>query len=73
MHSAVAGTAKCNQVLLDILPGEAAKFFVVNFQVRHRAAQLTAPAIAPQYLFAEILITFLVKPDRRLLRRSYTH
>ena len=47
VHTAVAGTAKCNQVLLGVLPRQAAKFLVVDFKVRHRAAGLASPSITP--------------------------
>jgi len=53
----VAGTAKCNQVLLDILPGEAAKFFVVDFKVRHRAAELASPSGTPQHALPQLVIS----------------
>ena len=39
-----------DQVLLGIIAGVAAKLFVVDLKVRHRAAQLTPPAIAPLHL-----------------------
>jgi len=63
----VAGTAKCNQVLLDILPGEAAKFFVVNFQVRHRAAELASPSVTPQHVLPQLVILFRVESQARRL------
>jgi len=40
MHSGVACRAKRNQVLLRIIAGLAAKLFVVNLKVGHRAATL---------------------------------
>jgi hypothetical protein len=50
MCTGVARRAKCNKVLVGIIAGLAAKLFVVNLQVRHRAARLTPPAIATQNL-----------------------
>jgi hypothetical protein len=40
------------QIFFGIGTGVAAVLFVVNFQVRHRPAQLTPPAIATQHLLA---------------------
>jgi len=40
MHSGVACRAKRNQVLLRTIAGLAAKLFVVNLKVGHRAATL---------------------------------
>jgi len=61
----VAGTAKSNQVLLDILPGEAAKFFVVDLKVRHRAAELASPSITPQHALSQLVILFRVESQAR--------
>ena len=52
VNACVARSAKRNEVLLGVIAGLAAKFLVVDFQVRHRAAQLTPPAVAPQNLLA---------------------
>ncbi len=62
-----------DQVVLTILAGVAAKLFVVNFKVCHRAAKLAAPAVSPQYLLAKFPVIFLFEPDRRLFRRSLIH
>jgi hypothetical protein len=42
--------AECDQVLIGVVAGVAAKLFVMVFQVRHRSAGLAPPAIAPQNL-----------------------
>ena len=65
MHTAVAGTAKCNQVLLDILPGAAAKFLVVDFQVRHGATALASPSVTPQHALPQLLVLFRVESQAR--------
>ena len=62
-----------DQVVLTILAGVAAKLFVVNFKVCHRAAKLAAPAVSPQYLLAKFPVIFLFEPHRRLFRRSLIH
>jgi len=53
------GVTRCaerDQVLFRIVPGMAAKLFVVNLQIRHRAARLTPPTITAQYLLLKTLI-----------------
>jgi hypothetical protein len=55
-----------DEILFLILTRVATKLLVVNFKVPHRAAQLATPAIAPQYLLAELPVAFLLKPNRRL-------
>jgi hypothetical protein len=40
--------AERDQVLIGVVAGVAAKLFVMDFQVRHRAAGLAPPAITPQ-------------------------
>ena len=62
-----------DQIVLTILAGVAAKFFMVNFKVCHRTAELAAPAVSPQYLLAKFPVIFLFEPDRRLFRRSLIH
>ena len=61
MHSAVAGTAKSNQVLLDILPRQAAEFLVVDFQIRHGSTGLASPSITPQHALPQLVILFRVE------------
>ena len=65
VHTAVAGTAKCNQVLLDILPRQAAKFLVVDFQVRHRSTGLASPSIPPQHALPQLVVLFRVESQAR--------
>jgi hypothetical protein len=50
MHAGMALRAERDQVLLGVVARMAAKPFVVDFQVRHRAARLTPPAVAPENL-----------------------
>jgi len=65
VHTAVAGTAKCNQVLLDIFARQAAKFLVVDFKVRHRSAGLASPSITPQHALPQLVILFRVEAQAR--------
>ena len=46
MDSGMTLRAKGNEVFLGIFPLVAAKLLMMDFQVRHRAARLAAPAIA---------------------------
>jgi hypothetical protein len=39
--------AKCDQVFLRVVARVASKFLVVDFEVGHRSAELTAPAVSP--------------------------
>jgi hypothetical protein len=50
MHLFMASDTQRDQVFFGIVAGVAAKLFVVDFQVQHRAARLTPPAIATQHL-----------------------
>jgi hypothetical protein len=50
MQRNVAFSAKRNQVLLRIIAGLAAKFFVMNLEIGHRAARLASPSVATQHL-----------------------
>jgi len=50
MDGMMAFRAERNQVLLRIFPGVATKLLMMDFQVRHRAARLAAPAIPAQHL-----------------------
>jgi hypothetical protein len=63
MGSGVARSAECNKVALGIIAVVAAKLLVVDFQVRHRTARLTSPAIATQYLLPQVLVRHRIKPD----------
>jgi hypothetical protein len=52
MCNGVASNAHRYQVLLGIIAGVAAKLFVVDLQIRHRATGLASPAVAAQDLLA---------------------
>ena len=46
----MARGAECDQIFFGIQAGVAAESLVVHLKIRHRAARLTAPAIATQDL-----------------------
>jgi hypothetical protein len=46
MRVAVTDCAKRDQVRFRVISQMTPEFFVMNFQVRHRATHLTPPAIA---------------------------
>ena len=73
MYSSVALCAERDQVLFRVVAGVAAKLFVVNLQIRHRAARLTAPAIAAQHLLLKILIRKWVEPNSARIRKHRGH
>lgn len=52
----VAWGTQGNQIFFRIVPCVAAKFFVVNLKTRHRAAQLTSPAVTTQHLLPQTLV-----------------
>jgi hypothetical protein len=52
----VAFRTESDQVFLRIFARVAAKLFVVDFQVRHRAARLTPPAVALQNCLSQRLV-----------------
>jgi hypothetical protein len=54
------GTWKSDQVLLGVVARVAAKLFVVNIQVRHRATRLTPPAVAVQNLLPQSFVRFWI-------------
>jgi hypothetical protein len=56
VNMGVACGTKCNQVLLTIITGTATKLFVMNFKIRHSAAELASPAVSAQHLKSKLLI-----------------
>jgi hypothetical protein len=73
MHSGVACRTERNQVLLRVVAGVAAEFFVVDFEVGLRATQLTSETVAKRHLVAELFVQFVIKPQERLLRSFLIH
>jgi len=50
VNRCMAPGAERDEVLFRVVARVATKLFVMDFQVRHRAARLTPPAIATQHL-----------------------
>jgi hypothetical protein len=61
MHSGVAFAAQRDQVLLRIVAGLAAKLFVMNFKIGHRAARLASPAVTAEHLIAKVVVRFRIQ------------
>ena len=60
MYTRVARGTKCDQVLFGVAAGMAAKLPVMDLQVRHPAARLTAPAVPTQNLLTQLLVRYRV-------------
>jgi hypothetical protein len=56
MSAGVTLATEGDEIQLGIFARMAAKFLVVNLQVRHRAARLTPPAITMQHLLSQPLV-----------------
>ena len=63
MRLTVACCTQRDQVQLRIFAGLAAKLLMVDFQVRHRAAGLTPPAVATQDLLAQAFVRHGIQPQ----------
>jgi hypothetical protein len=50
MDIVVAFGTESNKVLIGVVAAPAAKFLVMNLQIRHRPAVLAAPTVALEYL-----------------------
>jgi hypothetical protein len=61
--------AERNQIGFRIIASLAAKLLMMEFQIRHRAAQLTAPSIPTQHLLSQILVGDTSSPNRPALER----
>jgi hypothetical protein len=58
MYTGVTANTEGNQILARIVAGLAAKLFVVDLKVGHRAARLASPAIATEHLMAQPFVQF---------------
>src|ERR1019366_7460825 len=67
MQGQVAVAAQRDQVLLRIIPGLTAKFFVMNLQVLQAPAGLTSPSIPLQDFSTKLLVRFGVQSQAWLL------
>ena len=62
MHQRVTSAAESNQVFLGIIAALAAKFLVVNLQIRSGATRLASPAVTTQNSLPELMVLFGIKP-----------
>jgi hypothetical protein len=67
MHASVAFGTKCYQILLRIIAGLAAEFFVMEFKIGRCATRLASPAVATQHLLAQIVILIGIEPHVHML------
>jgi len=65
--------AQRDQVVLGIVPGSAAEFFVVNLKIRKAAAGLTSPSISLQDFSTELLVRFGRKPQAGMFGSDRIH
>ena len=65
--------AQGNQVRIVIRALLAAQLLVVDLQVLSGTTDLASPAIAPQYLFSQLVIRFGIKPQARSLGSNSLH
>jgi hypothetical protein len=63
MDASMALCAERNQVLFCVVAGVAAKFLVMDFQVRHDATRLTSPAIPAQDFLPQALVQYRIQPQ----------
>jgi hypothetical protein len=69
----MAFRAKGDQILLGVIPGLAAKLFVVNFKIGHRAARLASPTVAAEHLVAKPVVQFAVQAKAWVLWPDAIH
>jgi hypothetical protein len=63
MDEGMALCAESDQILFGVVPRLAAEFFMMDFQVRQRAARLTPPGIATQDLLPQLLVRSRIQPQ----------
>jgi hypothetical protein len=73
MQVDMACGAKGDQIFFAIVPGSAAKLFVVNLKTGHCATRLASPPVTTQHLVAELFVQFGIQPQARLLRSDLIH
>jgi len=69
----MASVAEGDQVELRIWTGLTAEVLMMNFQVRPRAAGLTAPGVASKHLLAKFVVGFGFEPQPWLCRSNALH
>src|ERR1700719_5413768 len=73
VSSSMTIKAQGDQVLLRIVAGFTAKFFVVDLQVGHRAAKLTPPTVPIQDLLVQPFVGRRVQQQGSDLRTKHAH
>jgi hypothetical protein len=69
----MANKAECYQILLRIIAGLAAEFFVMDFKIGHGATRLASPAVATQYLVAQTVVPGGIEPKACMFRSDLAH
>jgi hypothetical protein len=69
----MAFRAESNQIFLGIVPGLAAKLFVVNLKIRYRAARLASPTIPAEHLVAKLVVGVEVQAQACVLWSKAVH
>ncbi len=54
--------AQGDEVFFEVIPALAAKFPVMNFEIRSSAARLAPPAVASQDLLSQLVVFLGIKP-----------
>ena len=65
--------AQGDQVVLGIVSGLAAEFFVMNLKIRKAAAGLTSPSVPLQDFSTELLVRFGSKPQTGMFGPDRIH
>ena len=73
MHASVAFGTECYQILLRIIAGLAAEFFVMDFKIGHCATRLASPAVATQHLVAQTVVLVGIEPQAYMFRSDSSH
>jgi hypothetical protein len=63
MRSSVTPVAQGDEILLCIVTERTTRLHVMNVEIAHRPAALTAPAISPQHLFMQLSISLLIEGE----------
>ena len=62
-----------DQIVLGIVPRLAAKLFVVNLKIGHRATRLASPAVPAEHLIAKLVVEFGIQAQTCVLWSEPVH
>jgi hypothetical protein len=62
MHLGMASSTEADQGWFGVITRMAAKFLVVNLQIRSGATRLASPAVTTQNSLPELMVLFGIKP-----------